>query len=64
MATNIVTRIEGDKLIMEVDLTQEHGETGSRKSTKVASSDGNMSIPGREDIKIGLNVYKPKQTKH
>jgi hypothetical protein len=60
MATNIETRVEGNKLIIEVDLTKEYGLTGSGKSVKVASSDGNMSVPGREEIKMGLNVYKPK----
>lgn len=59
MATNMKTRVEGSKLIIEVDLTQEFGLTGSGKSTKIASSDGNMSVPGHEDVKIGLNVYKP-----
>ena len=59
MATNIVTRVEGSKLIIEVDLVQEHGATTSGKSTKVASSDGAMSVPGREEIKVNLNVYKP-----
>jgi len=58
MATNIVTRLEGDKLVIEVDLTQEHGQTSSGKSIKIASIDGNMSVPGRESVKIGLNVYK------
>jgi len=63
MATNIMARLEGDKLILEIDLTQEHGPTGSGKSTKVASSDGNMAVPGREEIKMGINVYKPRSTK-
>ena len=63
MTTNIETRVEGNKLIITVDLTQEHGTTGSGKSTKVASSDGNTAVPGREDIKFGLNVYKPLSTK-
>lgn len=63
MATNIEMRVEGDKLIIEVDLTKEYGPTSSQKSMKVASSDGNMSVPGREEIKIGLNVYKPLHKK-
>lgn len=63
MATNIKTRIEGNKLVIEIDLAEEHGLTGSGKSIKVASSDGNMSVPGREDVKIGLNVYKPTRSK-
>ena len=60
MATNVATRLDGDKLIIEVDLSKEYGLSGSGKSVKIASSDGNMGIPGREDIKLGLNVYKPK----
>ena len=63
MATNIETRVENNKLIITVDLTQEHGTTSSGKSTKVASSDGNMAVPGREEIKFGLNVYKPLRSK-
>lgn len=63
MATNIETVVEGDKLIITIDLSKEYGLTGSGKSTKVASSDGNMSVPGREDIKVGLNVYKPRNSK-
>jgi hypothetical protein len=63
MATNMETRMDGDKLIIEIDLTKEYGLTSSQKSIKVASSDGNISVPGREDIKLGLNVYKPAHTK-
>lgn len=59
MATNTIIRVEGDKLIIEVDLTQDHGRTTSGKSTKIASSDGSTSVPGREDVKVNLNVYKP-----
>jgi hypothetical protein len=60
MATNIETRVEGNKLIIEVDLTKEYGLTGSGKSVKVASTDGNMAVPGMEAVKFGLNVYKPR----
>jgi hypothetical protein len=63
MATNIETVVEGDKLIITIDLSKEYGPTGSGKSTKIASSDGNMAVPGREDIKVGLNVYKPRSSK-
>jgi len=56
---NIVMRVEGDKLIVEVDLTQEFGPSSSGKSIAIASSEGNVTIPYKEDVKIGLNVYKP-----
>ena len=57
---NIEMKVEGDKLIIVVDLTQEFGLSSSGKSVTVASTEGNVSIPGREEVKIGLNVYKPK----
>jgi len=60
MATNIETEVHGNILTIKVDLSQEHGVTGSGKSIKIASSDGNMAVLGREDIKLGLNVYKPR----
>ncbi len=52
--------VEGDKLIIIVDLNQEFGLSSSGKSITIASTEGNVAIPNREEIKIGLNVYKPK----
>ena len=57
---NVEMKLVGDKLIIEVDITQTHGESSSGKSITVASTEGNQSIEGT-DIKIGLNVYKPKK---
>lgn len=57
---NIELNVEGNKLIIVVDLDQEFGLSSSGKSITVASTEGNVAIPGREEIKIGLNIYKPK----
>ncbi len=57
---NIEMNVEGDKLIIIVDLNQEFGLSSSGKSITIASTEGNVAIPNREEIKIGLNVYKPK----
>lgn len=60
---NVELRLEGEKknkLIIEVDLDQEFGLSSSQKSIVVAGTEGNISVPGREEIKIGLNVYKPR----
>jgi hypothetical protein len=57
---NIEMKVEGDKLVIVVDLTQEFGLSSSGKSITVASTEGNVSVPGREEVKIGLNVYRPK----
>lgn len=57
---NVVLKVEGSKLFIEVDLTQEFGPSGSGKTIIIASSEGNQSV-GVDDIKIGLNVYKPNK---
>lgn len=55
---NVQMKIEGNKLIIEVDLSKEHGISASGKSMSIASSKGNKDI-GKDNIKIGLNIYKP-----
>ena len=57
---NIETKVTGDKLIITIDLTKNFGLSGSGKSLIIASTEGNISVPGREDVKIGLNVYRPQ----
>lgn len=56
---NVETRIQGEKLIIEVDLSQQFGTSSSGKSAVIASTQGNVSLPERPDIKMGLNVYQP-----
>ena len=57
---NIEMRVEGDTLTIVVDLKQEFGLSSSGKSITVASTEGNVSVPEREEIKIGLNIYRPR----
>lgn len=54
---NIEMTIEGNILTIKVDISQRFGKSSSGKSTIVASTEGNQSVPGHEEIKIGLNVY-------
>ena len=54
---NIEMTTNGDILTIRVDLSQRFGKSSSGKSTIVASTEGNQAVPGREEIKIGLNVY-------
>jgi hypothetical protein len=54
---NIEMKTEGNILTIQVDLSQRFGKSSSGKSTIVASTEGNQSVPGHEEIKIGLNVY-------
>lgn len=58
---NVSLSVEGNKLLIEVDLSQDFGPSSSGKSICIASSEGNKSVPGTEDIKIGLNVYRPNK---
>ena len=54
---NIEMTVEGNILTLKVDITQRFGKSSSGKSTIIASTEGNQSVPGYEDIKVGLNVY-------
>lgn len=54
---NIEMSVNGTTLTITVDLSKSFGPSSSGKSIIVASSEGNVSVPGREE-KIGLNVYR------
>lgn len=54
---NVELNIEGNILTITVDLTKDFGPSTSGKSILIASSEGNYTLPGREE-KIGLNVYR------
>jgi ABC-type dipeptide/oligopeptide/nickel transport system ATPase component len=59
MAQNVEMTVKDGKLIIIVDLDKEYGLSGSGKSVIVGTTSGNVSVPGREDIKAGINIYKP-----
>ncbi len=58
---NVTFEVQGDQLMIVVDLSQEVGESASGKSVIIATTGGNVAVPGCEDIKVGLNVYRPQQ---
>lgn len=57
---NVEMKVDGDILTITVDLSQEFGPSSSGKTIIIASTEGNVSIPGIEDKKVGLNVYRKK----
>jgi len=57
---NVDMKLEGNNLIIKVDLSQEFGPSSSGKTIIIASTEGNVSVPGMEDKKVGLNVYRKK----
>ena len=56
---NVEMSLDGNKLTITIDLSKQFGISGSGKSTIIASTGGNVSVPGNEAVKIGVNVYRP-----
>lgn len=56
---NVEMKVEGNILTIKVDLSKEYGPSSSGKTIIVASTEGNVSVPERDE-KVGLNVYKKK----
>ena len=55
---NCEMKLEGDILTITVDISKEFGKSSSGKSIIIGSTEGNVFIPERKDIKVGLNIYK------
>ena len=55
---NCEMKLNGSILTITVDISKEFGTSSSGKSIIIGSTEGNVSIPEKEDIKIGLNVYR------
>ncbi len=56
---NVEMKIEGNVLTIKVDLSKEFGPSASGKTIIIASTEGNVTVPDRDE-KIGLNVYRKK----
>ena len=56
---NVEMAVEGNILIIKVDLTKDFGPSSSKKSIIIASTEGNVSVPNRQE-KVRLNVYRTK----
>ncbi len=57
---NVEMKLADGILTIKVDLTKEFGPSASGKTIIIASTEGNISVPDKDDVKIGLNVYKKK----
>jgi len=57
---NVEMKLDGDILTIKVDVTKEFGPSSSGKTIIIASTEGNISVPDKDDVKIGLNVYRKK----
>lgn len=55
---NCEMKLNGNILTITVDISKEFGLSSSGKSLIISSTEGNISIPEKEEVKIGLNIYK------
>jgi len=56
---NVEMHIEGTVLTIRVDLSKEFGPSSTGKTIIIASTEGNVTVPDRQE-KVGLNVYRKK----
>jgi len=56
---NVEMTVEGTILTIRVDLSKEFGPSSTGKTLIIASTEGNVTIPDRQE-KVGLNVYRKK----
>ena len=54
---NVEMSVEGDILTIKIDLAKSFGPSSTGKTTIVATTEGNVTLPGRSE-KMGLNVYR------
>ena len=61
MAKSITMSVKGKVLTVTVDLSKNYGPSTTGKTEILATTEGNVSCPGLEDVngRIGINVYKP-----
>ena len=57
---NVNMTVTGNTLTIIVDLSVKGEVSSSGKSNVLGSTEGNVSVPGREEVKIDLNVYTKK----
>ena len=58
MAVNVEMDIQDNLLTIRVNLSKEQGPSKSGKTIVIASTQGNIDVPGQPGVKLGLNVYK------
>ena len=57
---NIEMSVTGNILTIKVDITKTFGPSKSGKTTIIASTEGNIGVPTREEVRVGLNIYKSR----
>lgn len=55
---NVTYKMQGNKLVIEVDLSKKIGPSKSGKTTLIATTGGNVPIDSK-GRRLGLNLYEP-----
>lgn len=55
---NVLIEVKDSKAIITIDLTKDFGASKSGKTIVIATTRGNVPLPGAEAFRIGLNCYK------
>ena len=58
---NITEKLNNNTLTLTIDLSKPGHASKSGKSSVIASSEGNVGVGGRPEVKYGLNVYTQKR---
>ena len=61
---NVSIHVDGSTLVIEVDLSQTLGPSASGKSEIIATTGGNAAVPGSEEVKVGLNVFRLRKQRN
>ena len=61
---NVQIEVKDNKAIITIDLNKEFGPSKSGKTIVVATTRGNVPVPGAEAYRLGLNCYRyPEENK-
>lgn len=61
IGTNVMCSIEGNKMIITVDLTEDHGMSSSGKTKVIATTAGSRSVPTPVgNVLVGININMKK----
>ncbi len=59
---NVEVTVKGNVMTLKIDLSKMQGLSKSGKTEVIASTLGNVPIPGKESYRLGLNCYRyPEQ---
>ncbi len=60
LSKGVLYDVEDGKLMLEIDITSKGEVSNSGKSMVIASTSGNLSVPGTDGGVLGLNFYRKR----